>query len=258
MNILQAINDPRVFGDHFKDKSTWQSWTAFLAALFGLDLTPQQLATYRECTHRAEPPTRRANEAWLVCGRRAGKSFILALIAVFLAAFKDWKPYLGPGERGTIMIIAADRKHARTIMRYCKGLLHTVPMLRQLIEAEWVESVDLDNRITIEVHTCSFRTTRGYTVVAALLDEVAFWQGEDSSNPDFEVVAAIRPAMATVPNSVLLCASSPYARKGSLFEAYDRYFGKAVPVLVWQAATRTMNPTVPQSFIDAEYEKDPK
>ena len=28
-------------------------------------------------------------------------------------------------------------------------------------------------------------------------------------------------------------------------------------MLVWQADTRTMNPTVPQSFIDTETEKDP-
>ena len=65
--------------------------------------------------------------------------------------------------------------------------------------------------------------------------------------------------MATIPNAMLLCASSPYARKGALWEAYHRYFGQdgPVPILVWQASTRTMNPTVPQSFIDAEYEKDP-
>ena len=27
-----------------------------------------------------------------MCGRRAGKSFTLALIAVYLAAFRDWRP----------------------------------------------------------------------------------------------------------------------------------------------------------------------
>ena len=155
------------------------------------------------------------------------------------------------------MIIAADRKQARVIMRYVKGLLDTVPMLRQLIEAERQEGIDLSNRITIEVHTASFRTVRGYTIVAALLDEVAFWRGEDSSNPDFEVINAMRPAMATVPDAMLLCASSPYARKGALWEAYDRYFGEDGSTLVWQADTRTMNPTVPRSFIAAEYDKDP-
>ena len=35
--------------------------------------------------------------------------------------------------------------------------------------------------ITIEIHTASFRSVRGYTVVAALLDEVGFWRNEDSA-----------------------------------------------------------------------------
>ena len=54
-----------------------------------------------------------------------------------------------------------------TIMRYVRGLLKSVPMLKQLIETERVESIELSNRITIEIHTASFRTTRGYTIVAA-------------------------------------------------------------------------------------------
>ena len=54
------------------------------------------------------------------------------------------------------------------------------------------------------MHTCSFRTTRGYTVVAACCDELAFWRGEDSSNPDDEIINAIKPAMATIPNAMLL------------------------------------------------------
>ena len=258
MNILQAAADPRVFAPAFSHRDSWAAWFAFLAALFGLPMDVEQRAIYRECTGRTDLPTSQANEAWLVCGRRAGKSFTLALVAVFLACFKDWRPYLNVGERGTITVIAADRSQARTIMRYVKGLLKMVPMLNQLIEHERVESVDLTNRITIEVHTCSFRTTRGYTVIAALLDEIAFWRSdEDASNPDSEVVAAIRPAMATIPDSILLCASSPYSRKGVLWEAYHRYYGKPGSTLVWNAPTRTMNPSVPQSFIDAEYEKDP-
>jgi hypothetical protein len=258
-DILRACNDPKVFGAAFRDKATWSAWFAFLAALFGLHMTPDQLAIYQQCTGRKLAPVSPAVEAWLVCGRRAGKSFILAVIACFLAALKDWTPHLGVGERATVMVIAADRRQARTIMRYVKGLLRSVPMLARSIEAERTEGIDLNNRITIEVHTASFRTVRGYTVVAALLDELAFWQGEDSSNPDFEIVSAIRPAMATIPDAMLLCASSPYARKGALWEAYHRYFGQdgPVPVLVWQSDTRRMNPTVPQSLIDAEYEKDP-
>jgi hypothetical protein len=91
----------------------------------------------------------------------------------------------------------------------------------------------------------------------SLCDETAFWLGEDSSNPDSEVIAALKPAMATIPGGLLLVASSPYTRKGVLWEAYHRYYGQDSQILVWNAATRVMNPTVSQSFIDAEYEKDP-
>ena len=57
---------------------------------------------------------------------------------------------------------------------------------------------------------------------------------------------------------MLIAASSPYARRGVLWDAYRKYFGKDDPsTLVWQAATRVMNPSVPQDFIDEEYERDP-
>jgi hypothetical protein len=253
VNILDALDDPKVFGGFFR-AGTWDAWRAFLAALFGLSMSDEQLATYRRFTGRSTPPTQPLQEAWLVCGRRSGKSFVLATIAVFLAAFKDWRPYLAPGEVGVIMILAADRRQARVIMRYCLGLLKAVPMLAKLIEAEARESIELRNRITIEIHTASFRTTRGYTIVAALLDELAYWATDEASaEPDTEVINAVRPGMSTIPDAMLLCASSPYARKGAVWNAYRR---DGDEVLVWQADTRSMNPTVPQSYISRHVAED--
>ena len=43
------------------------------------------------------------------------------------------------------------------------------PMLAQTIEGETREGIDLRNHITVEVHTASFRSTRGYAICAALL-----------------------------------------------------------------------------------------
>jgi len=60
--------------------------------------------------------------------------------------------------------------------------------------------------------------------------------------------------MATVREPLLLAISSP--RKGALWEAYRAHYGQDSDVLVWQAATRAMNPTVPQAFIDSELQKD--
>ena len=258
MTIIEAIEDAKLFKPWFRDEASWAAWMVFLKALFGLPLARGEMATYRRLTGRQKAPTQQASEAWLVVGRRGGKSFIIALVAVFLACFKDWTPYLAPGERGTVMVLAADRKQARVIMRYVTALLHDVPFLKALIERETAEAIDLANRITVEIHTANFRAVRGYTIVAALCDEVAWWRSEDTANPDKEILDALRPAMATVPGALLLCASSPYRRAGALYEAHRDHYGQdGDPVLVIQADTRTMNPTVSQDIIDAAYERDP-
>ena len=251
------MHHPAVFGPWFRGTS-WASWETFLAGLFALPLSSDQLATWQTCTGRKNSPEQPFGEAWLICGRRSGKSRVLALIAVFLACFHAWTDYLAPGERGTILVLAADRKQARVIMRYVRGLLNGVPALATMVENDTAEEIELSGRVTIEVGTASFRTTRGHTLLAALCDEVSFWRSDESANPDTEILDALRPAMATVPGAMLLCASSPYARRGALWGAFRRWFGKdGTPVLVWQADTRTMNPTVPQRVIDERYELDP-
>ena len=77
------MSDPNLLGRHFKNPKDWAAWRSFLASLFGLPLSPDQLATFQQCTGRNNPPPGGTNEAWLVVGRRGGKSFILATIAVF-------------------------------------------------------------------------------------------------------------------------------------------------------------------------------
>ena len=107
--------------------------------------------------------------------------------------------------------------------------------------------------------TRSYRTVRGRSVCVAVLDELAFWRDDDSANPDSEVLNAVRASMATFGSDAMVIAgSSPYARRGVLWDAFRRWHGKDdARNLVWQAATRTMNPTISQDFIDAEYERDP-
>ncbi len=173
---------------------------------------------------------------------------------MYLACFIAYAGYLAPGEVATVMVIAADRRQARVVMRYIAGFIDNIPMLAAMIEKRTQESLELNNRVTIEVHTCSFRAVRGYTVAAVICDEIAFWRSEESANPDSEVLTAIRPALASIPGSLLLCISSPYARRGALFDAYSRHYGKdGDPVLVWQADTCSMNPGVDPSIIEQAY-----
>jgi hypothetical protein len=260
VTILDAIDDPAIWGGWFKNPATWRPWRVFLSVLFGLPMSRADLELFKECTgHTTDPPANGFNEAWLVVGRRGGKSMALALIAVYLAIFRDWRPYLSPGEIGTVKVIATDRKQARVIFRYCKALLIQVPSFERLVVRDDEDTILLTNQVAIEVQTASFRSVRGHTVIALLADELAYWRNDETAaNPDAEIIAALRPAMATIPGAMFLAASSPYARRGELYGAHRKYYGKDdAPVLVWQAATRTMNPTVRQSLIDDELERDP-
>ncbi len=150
------------------------------------------------------------------------------------------------------MIVAADRKQAQTVFGYVRGLLTSVPVLAQMVESEIKESISLTNGIRIAVVTASHRTSRGFTVVGAVLDELGFWKTDDA-----EIVSSIRHAMLTVPDALLLVISSPFAQSGELWRAHQAHWGKdGDSVLVWQAATQDMNPCVDDREIRRAYAED--
>jgi hypothetical protein len=245
-----------LFGNWFGTE-TWAVWRVFLASLFALKMTGEQEAMYGRFTGRVTLPQEPAKEAWVVVGRRGGKSLVAALTATFLACFKDYSELLAPGEVATVMVIAADRRQARVVMRYIAGFLESAPMLASMITKRTQEAIHLNNRVVIEIHTCNFRAIRGYTIAGVVCDEIAYWRTEDSANPDAEILNAIRPGMATIRGGLLLCISSPYARRGALWEAYKNHYGKdGDTVLVWQADTASMNPSVDPEIIADAYRDD--
>lgn len=256
--ILEAMHDPALFGPWFARRASWRAWEVFLAALFGLPVGDEDAAAiYSRHTGRAGMPTTAAREAWVIVGRRGGKSRIAALVAVYLACFRDYAGVLAPGEVGTLAVIAADRRQARTVMRYITGFLDAIPMLKALVVNQTRESIELSNRVVIEVHTANFRSTRGYTLIGVVCDEIAFWRNDDgSANPDTEILNGLRPGMATVPEALLVAISSPYARRGALWEAYRRHYAKDGGVLVWKGDTQSMNASVDPAIIAEAYEAD--
>ena len=115
ISILDALDDPALLQPHFRGPS-WTAWRGFLAALFALEPNDSGEA-YRAATGRQSLPELPFSEAALIVGRRGGKSRILALIAVCLACFRDYTPYLAPGEVATIAVLAANRSDPLTLLR---------------------------------------------------------------------------------------------------------------------------------------------
>src|SRR5438445_9584169 len=231
------------------------TWRTFWRVVDGLPLTEAELEVFRRHTGRETPPTTPAAECWVCAGRRAGKSEQMIERATWRAISFDRAP-LQPGEVGVIALVASDRAQARNSLGYLKGIA-AMPLVAPYVQRVLRESIEFRTGVVVQVHTASFRATRGYTMVDAILEECAFYAAEDSANPDEEIANAIRPALITVSGSRLYGISSPYARRGILWSAYEQHFGRDdAEVLVWNADTLSLNPTVDVREIERAFARD--
>jgi hypothetical protein len=229
------------------------AWRAHAAAMFAVPPAPGEHEVFERCTGRSRWPTSPASEVFDIVGRRGGKSVFAGRIGAVLSNYCDYRGVLGPGERGVGMLVAADRRQARVVKGYSAALCTALGRVKRQTK----DAIELVNNVVIEIHTRSFRSTRGYTVLWCIAEELAYWPSDDGADPDAEVLNAVRPAMATVPDALLMCISSPYARRGELWRAYREHYGReADSTLVWMADTRTMNPNVPQRVIDQAFARD--
>lgn len=243
----------------FKPERDWIAWRAFLAASFGLPMTPQEFALFRECTGLGRAPSKPYREVDAIAGRRSGKSRVSGGVVVpYLAVYRNYEPYLAPGERCTIPVLAKNKDDAQALLGYCKATFQLDPY-KGFVERETSEGLVLNNRVDIQIRAARITAGRSRTVAAAFGDEIAFWPTEDSAMPDREILDGIRPAMLTIPGAMLFKLSSPYAERGVLWEDFDRYYGREGPVLVWKAPTLTMHRNSPQvqEEVARAYREDP-
>ena len=190
--IDEALKDPNLLGAALGDPSSWQTWFTVLKAAFGQELSRPERRAFAAVAGSRKPPKQRIRELWAVAGRRCGKSRIAAALAVYFAAFIPHK--LAPGERGMVLVLAASQEQARATFDYAKAFLMESPVLRNEVAEMTRSEIRLRNGIIIGIHTNSFRTIRGRTLLMCVFDEIAFWRDETSATPDQEVLTAVMPA----------------------------------------------------------------
>ncbi len=258
ISIIEAMSDPNLLGDWLGSAETWVAWLVVLKAAFALPMDDDELALFETLAGGRAPPTRPVKELVVIAGRRAGKSTIVAALAVYYATLRDFKSDLRRGEMGVIPIVASDRKQCQVILKFVKSALEA-PLFAPLVTAEKAEGVELSTGCAIQVMTCRHRSLRGYSCPLFVGDEVGFWRDETSrTSADREVLAAVRPSQATFRDPMLVLISTPYRRSGALYEYFDQHFGKeSTDTLVIQAESRDLNPTIDASVIEAELERDP-
>jgi len=179
------------------------------------------------------------------------------LLGANIAALCSHTDTLVPGETGLVLIIAPDQRQALIVLEYIAATFAATPILSQLVASHTADTLTLTNRVSIEVRSASFRRLRGPTYLAVISDEAAFWHSDESANPDVEILNAVRPGLATT-NGLLAIISSPYARRGVVWDAWRSHYGPAGDplILVAHGASRTFNPSLPQSVVDRALDRD--
>ena len=208
--------------------ASWRAWRVILVAAMGEPLTDDERVIFQELTGRDREPGVTVEELWAIVGRRGGKSRAIAALAAYLAACIDYRGVLAPGQFRP----GADHRgkpgaSRRDLQITFAGIFADAPGFAGLLaSAPTANTITLTARIEIQVRAASFRRARGFTAVAVIGDEAAFWSVEGSANPDAEVLAALRPSLATT-GGILAVISSPYARRGELYATFRRDFGAA-------------------------------
>jgi hypothetical protein len=121
------------------------------------------------------------------------------------------------------MLLAVDRAQAGVAFGYIRGYFEQIPALAKMVRRIGEESIELNNAVVIDVHSNSYRSVRGRTIICAIFDEVAFWRSEDSASPDFEVAGAVAPGLGRIPGSPLILISSAHRRSGLLYRCADHH-----------------------------------
>lgn len=259
MNVVEAFDGP--FASWLGDPAAWRPWRAFLKTLAAVPLDPEERELFHRCTGRSREFDAPVSEAWVVVGRRGRKSAVAAVLGVHAAVHVDWSSVIAPGETARVIVVAVDKAQARIVRSYAEALLRSDPDLDRLIVGTDQESIALANGIVIQCVANNFRSIRGPAVVCAVFEELAFWRSDESANPDQEVLRAVRPSMLTTRKhgALLIGISSPYAKRGLLYEKHRDHFGDDESrVLIWKADTLTMNPAADAEEIAAAYADDPQ
>jgi hypothetical protein len=258
LSIIDALDDPALLAPFYSGDS-WATWRSVLKAAYALPLTDVDLERFHAVAGDRNPPSKPVRELWIVAGRRAGKDAISAAIAVYAAVFGNHGAFIRSGETPVVMCLAVDRDQARGVLGYIRAMLQETALLKPLIVGEDAESITLSTGVEIAVHTNSYRSVRGRTILMAILDECAFYRSEDSATPDRETYAAVIPGMATLPEAMLIGISSPHKRSGLLYDKWKDHFGRDDDnLLVIHAPTLVLNPTVDPKVIDDALVRDPQ
>ena len=143
-----------------------------------------------------------ARRALLLCSRQSGKSTITALLALWVALF----------EAGLVVIVSPSQRQSAEMLRTIKGFLAHLNE-GPLINAESALKLEFANGARILALPGTEKTIRGIAGAALIVID-------EASRVEDELLAAVRPMLATVANGRLIALTTPAGKRGWFYEAW--------------------------------------
>lgn len=209
-------------------------------AWLGVELTPGQAEFGRVAYDGLEPldrdlaakifganvPVGRRRVVAAVCGRRAGKSYVMVALRMVHGMLVRHVPKLPPGIRAVSMIIAPRSNMRDEVFRYALGAVQAHPQLRAMLVDDKAEEFTLrrpDGKlVTFEcgVATAGGTAARGRWFLDFALDECAFFRDNSFKVNDEELYRA--GSAVLLPGGQILITSTPWAEAGLLYRMWKK------------------------------------
>jgi hypothetical protein len=253
---------PYLAGKPDAELTTWNHWLSFLRVLYGLKVPAAEHELVRASTGR--DPERLSKDGYdeclLLCGRRSGKSKVIALVGAFEAVLAGRERKVSRGEIPMVGIMSPTKFQSRIIHSYLRAVFKSAPILEREVAEEQKHSQTfvLKNGVEIAVLTGSHQSARGFSLVSAIVDEVAMFglTEESKVKSDTELIRAIRPSLATT-GGRLLCVGTPFKEAGYCYQTWKRAYGHDdCDVLCWNSASLTMNSTLSPKVVERALAED--
>lgn len=183
-------------------------------------------------------------QAVLRVGRRGGKSSTLCRLAVVELIWGDHK--IPPGDVGVVAIVSADKSEAAARLTTITTILDILgyryaPWGNQAIGIRLT-----GKRLGVRVYAATIKGVSGFTAIFVFLDELAKWKDEEAGvNPASDVIASIRPTIASQPNAKIALSSSPLGTLDAHHDAYAE--GETELQIVDSAPTWVAHPALTEA-----------
>lgn len=179
----------------------------------------------------------KSRSVWRV-GRRGGKSSSFCRVAVVETLWGDHQ--VPPGDIGYFAIVSVSKEEAAARLITNKAILDTIGVAWKPTE----HGIIIEGRnVGFKVYAATIAGVSGFTAIGFLADELAKWRDKDTgANPAKEVLASLRPTLATQKNAKAFLSSSPFSTIDAHAEAFDA--GDTDTQMIASAPTWEANPTI--------------